>query len=144
MVAGSDWVVGMEEGIQRSKRTLAVLSSAYLRSGYCKAEWEAARQADPSGFARKLLPVRVEECERPGLLGRIVSFDLFGLDVQAARDRLLKKIDASLTGSGRPDSEPAFPGQRSGQRSQPRGSALTPARQTAPTREPRFPGLLGT
>ena len=34
---------------------------------------------DPEGTGRKLLTVRVEDCDRPGLLAGVVGVDLFGL-----------------------------------------------------------------
>jgi hypothetical protein len=68
------WQIRMAQGVQRARRTLAGLSNAYLTSVNGQAEWQVAHAADPHGFARELLPVRVEDCPRPGLLGAI---DLF-------------------------------------------------------------------
>jgi hypothetical protein len=109
-VPGSHWVSRMDEGIRASARTLAVLSDAYLRSVYGQAEWEGAYQADPTGFARRLVPVRVADCPRPGLLGGVVSFDLFGLAADEARTRLLGQIAAIRRGRDKPAAEPPFPG----------------------------------
>ena len=41
-VPGTNWAHLMQEGVRRSKRTLAVMSSAYLDSVYGTAEWEVA------------------------------------------------------------------------------------------------------
>ncbi|MCM3921625.1 toll/interleukin-1 receptor domain-containing protein [Frankia sp. AiPs1] len=109
-VPGSHWMSRMDEGIRVCARTLAVLSDAYLRSVYGQAEWEGAYQADPTGFARRLVPVRVEDCPRPGLLGGVVSFDLFGLSADEARTRLLGQIAANRRGRDKPAAEPPFPG----------------------------------
>jgi hypothetical protein len=109
-VAGSNWAVRMQDGIARAERTIAVLSGAYLRSVYGQVEWQAAQAADPLGFTRKLVPIRVDDCHRPGLLGQIVSFDLFGLAVQAARHRLLDQIAILLAGRAKPPCSPTFPG----------------------------------
>ncbi len=109
-VPGSHWMSRMDEGIRAGARTLAVLSRAYLRSVYGQAEWEGAYQADPTGFARRLVPVRVEDCPRPGLLGGVVSFDLFGLSADEARTRLLAQIAAIHRGRDKPGVEPPFPG----------------------------------
>jgi hypothetical protein len=76
-VPGSHWTTGMGEGITHAERTLAIVSRAYLGSVYGRAEWQAAYRADPQGLGRKLIPIRVEDCDRPGLLGEVVSFDLF-------------------------------------------------------------------
>ena len=48
-VSGSNGVAGMSNGVLSSVRTIAVLSDAYLRSGYGSAEWQSAWAADPSG-----------------------------------------------------------------------------------------------
>lgn len=64
--------------------------------------------ADPDGMARKLLPVRVEDCARPGLLGQVVTVDLFGLSAAEARDRLLSAVRAAIKGRAKPASEPAI------------------------------------
>jgi hypothetical protein len=87
-VPGTNWIKGMQDGAERATRTIAVLSGDYLESVYAGAEWRAAWGNDPEGAARKLLAIRVRECERPGLLKGVVGFDLFGLDEAAAEARL--------------------------------------------------------
>ncbi|WP_261575596.1 toll/interleukin-1 receptor domain-containing protein [Frankia gtarii] len=123
-VAGSNWHVKMQEGVTQATRTIAVLSDSYLASVYGKEEWQAAHAADPRGLARKLLPVRVEDCDRPGLLGAVVSIDLFDLSPDEARSYLLVQVRGALDGRVKPDIEPAFP--------------VRP-RQTSPERPPSFP-----
>uniref|UniRef100_UPI002AD4DADF FxSxx-COOH system tetratricopeptide repeat protein n=1 Tax=Frankia sp. Cas3 TaxID=3073926 RepID=UPI002AD4DADF len=105
--AGSHFVEEMHRTTEYAARTVAVLSAAYLESAYAAPEWQAAWAADPSGRVRKLLVFRIEECPRPGLLGQVVSVDLFGVDRDTARARLL----AAVTGErGKPAVEPGFPG----------------------------------
>ena len=58
-VPGSNWIQGMQEGVTRARRTIAVLSPAYLESEYGEAEWQAAWGKDPAARDRKLLVVRV-------------------------------------------------------------------------------------
>jgi len=112
-VAGSNWVVQLQEGILRSERTVAVLSEDYLNSAHVQSEWEAAHAADPHGFARKLIPVRVAACSRLGLFSRIVTVDLVGLTSEAARAELLNRISVTVAGHDRPSMEPVFPAGRS-------------------------------
>jgi hypothetical protein len=102
----------MREGMQRADRTLAVLSPAYLKSTFGRTEWEAAYEADPKGFERKLIPVRVVKCDQPGVLGEIVSFDLFDLSAVEAKDLLLRKVDEIRAGRAKPVKEPIFPPDR--------------------------------
>jgi len=122
--AGSHFVHQMHRAAQEAVRTVAVLSDAYLSSAYGEAEWQAAWAADPWGREGKLLAFRVQDCARPGLLGQLVSVDLFGLAADDARTRLLA---AAAGQRGKPARPPAFP-----------DDSPVPA---APAMSPRFPGL---
>ncbi|WP_250291430.1 toll/interleukin-1 receptor domain-containing protein, partial [Frankia sp. CiP1_Cm_nod1] len=112
--AGSNWVRGMDDGVSRARRTLAVLSGAYAGSTYCQAEWQAAWREDPAGKDRKLLVFRVEDCPRPGLLAQVVADDLFAL---AESDAQAVVVDAARSaagrsgqdGRGKPAVRPPFP-----------------------------------
>ncbi len=110
MVPGANWVNSVQEGVQGAARTIAVLSGEYVSSMYGTAEWEAAWREDPLGQRRKLIPLRVAECERPGLLGSIVSVDLFGLSEARARSELRRVVDQVVEGRGKPGGMPVFPG----------------------------------
>ena len=48
----------MQQAVAESERTIAVLSPAYLQSGFTAAEWAAAFARDPTGTQGLLLPVR--------------------------------------------------------------------------------------
>lgn len=109
-VPGSNWADLMQEGVRRAKRTLAVMSPAYLESVYGTAEWEVAWAADPLGLQRKLLTVRVEECDRPGFLGQVVGIDLFDITADEAQRRLVDGVRAAVAGRAKPTTAPAFPG----------------------------------
>lgn len=87
--AGTHFVAEMHRAVKNALRTVAVLSAAYLDSVYAEAEWQAAWKEDPTGQARKLLVVRIEDCAQPGLLGQLVPVDLFGIDEKDAKTRLL-------------------------------------------------------
>ena len=122
-VPGSNWTQRMQDGTRDAARTIAVLSPDYLESVYGSAEWQAAWRDDPDGSRRKLLIIRVEDCDRPGLLGGVVGVDLFGIAEAAAKTRLLRMISQALAGRAKPDAAPGFPSR-------------------AVPREPRFPGAL--
>jgi hypothetical protein len=126
--AGAHFVQEMHQAVQRAARTVVVLSAAYPASRFAAPEWQAAWAADPLGQDRKLLVVRVEECAWPGLLGQVVSIDLFPLDAAAARDRLLA---AAKGARGKPAVEPPFPGRRGGP-AYPAGATT----QVCPARQP--------
>ncbi|WP_083507211.1 toll/interleukin-1 receptor domain-containing protein [Frankia sp. ACN1ag] len=126
-VPGANWAIRMQQGVVYATRTIALLSSAYLTSVYGQSEWQSAQAADPLGFARKLLPIRVEDCPRPGLLGNIVSIDLFLDSPGVARAHLLKEVTAALEGRAKPAVAPEFPTPQ-------------PGRSVLPAKEPEFPG----
>jgi TIR domain len=118
---GSHFVTAMHLATQITERTIAVLSRAYLESAYSEQEWQAAWADDPSGVERKLLVLRIEDCPRPGLLGQVVSEDLFGVGKELARTRLLTAVQE---GRRKPPMPPQFPGE------------------APPVTEPEFPGLV--
>jgi len=110
MIVGSNWVAAMERGMAKSDRTIAVLSAAYLRSEFGRMEWQAAHERDPNGLARKLVPVRIEDCHPSGTLGQIVSLTLFGRSAEEARDYLLSQVSIVRNGRATPTVAPSFPG----------------------------------
>ncbi len=114
---GGNFVLAMHEAA-RARHTIAVLSPSYLAAEYTQAEWAAAFAGDPRGTGRKLMPVRVRECEPGGLLKQIIYIDLVGLDEEEARRELL----AGFAKRGKPPVAPEFPGgvaARAGARAKP-------------------------
>ncbi len=83
-----------------------MLSAAYLESAFATEEWQAVWATDPAGTRYLLLVVRVEDCEQPGLLRQVVSVDLFDVNREIARQRLLNAIEPRRR---KPDTEPEFP-----------------------------------
>ena len=105
---GSNFVVEMQQGIAGSKRMIAILSSAYLKSDFCTSEWAATFRRDPTSRDKTLVPVRVEACEPDGLLGPIVYVDLVGeRDARAATAKVLDGVRAHTERAPAP-----FPGAR--------------------------------
>lgn len=109
-VPGANWVSAIPQGVAQPRRTIALLSEAYLDSGYNRDEWKAALADNPGGFTQRLIPIRIQDVPRPGLIDAIVSLDLFGRTEDEARQELLGGIRAALTESARPDAPPQFPG----------------------------------
>jgi TIR domain len=139
-VPGTNWIHDMQAGTRDATRTIAVLSEAYLASVYGGAEWQAAWASDPGGAGRKLLPVRVQPCDRPGLLAGVVGFDLFGLDEPAARARLRAKISEAVAGRAKSSAAPGFPGAGRAVPDEPRFPAEQPTVWKVPARNPHFTG----
>jgi hypothetical protein len=111
MQPGSNFVLEMDEAARVGGRTVAVLSPAFLESGYARAEWAAAFAEDPTGERRKLVPVRVRDCDPRGLLKAIVYVDVVGLSEDASRARLLEGV---TRGRAKPEHAPPFPGASGG------------------------------
>ncbi|GHO92386.1 hypothetical protein KSF_024340 [Reticulibacter mediterranei] len=106
-LSGGNFVLDMQNAATRTRRTIAVLSPAYLSALYTQAEWAAAFTQDPTSENGKLLPIRVQECKPPGILAAIGYIDLVGRDDQEARETLLKGVARRRT---KPNTSPAFPG----------------------------------
>ena len=122
-VPGSNFVLEMQKAAAETERTIAVLSPDYLASGMTQPEWAARFVEDSTGDERKLVPVRVRECELKGLLKPIVYVDLVGMDQDAAKQAL---IAAVRPGRAKPEAAPGFP----------------PDAQRSVAERPRFPGAL--
>ena len=131
--AGGNFVMEMDQAANSAERTLAVLSPDYLASSFTRPEWMAAFAEDPTSTHRKLIPVRVEECELTGLLAQIVYIDLVGKDEETARETLLSQI--KVTERAKPAARPAFKPSASKPVEPPR-PAPAPARPTFPTAAP--------
>lgn len=103
---GSNFVVEMNRASLTSHRTVLVLSAAALSSDFVQSEWAAAFSGDPAGALKKLVPVRVEDCDVAGLLGNVVYVDLVGVPADEAVGILLAGIDP---GRSKPAVAPEFP-----------------------------------
>jgi len=94
----------------RSRLVIVLLSDAYLTSAVGGTEWRKVWRTDSDRLAGKVIPVRVENTRHRGPADGLSSLDLFALDADDARDRLLRGVRAALTGRSRPTSAPVFPG----------------------------------
>ncbi len=104
---GSNFVLDMQKATQ-ANRTIAVFSSLYLQKPFPQSEWAAAFAQDPTSANRKLIPVRVEDCNSQGLLSQIVYVDVFNCDETEAHQRLLAAVK---DGRMKPEQRPIFPGK---------------------------------
>jgi hypothetical protein len=95
MPPGSAFVHEMDKAVEENEGLIAVLSPDYLKSPYCKSEWQAFYQKDPNGEKRALIPVRVRECQPKGLLSQTVYIDLAGNDGAEANEILLDGVNAA-------------------------------------------------
>ena len=127
--AGRDFIEEMDRASQEARRTIAVISPDYFKSKFTKAEWHVPFAEDPTGADRKLIPVRVRECDVEGLLRARVYLDLVGKGEAEAKDELMRQVQAIVESRRlKPDAEPEFPQSIQSTEAQ--------------TEEPRFPGAL--
>ncbi len=111
-VPGANYVQRVNDAVQASLLVILVMSEAYFRSACCRDEWTAALVKDRAGSG-KVLPVRVEECEIPALLGTRAYVDLVDTTETEAADRLERSIDWAVRRAGsRSRDRVAFPGER--------------------------------
>lgn len=103
-----NFVLEMDRSHTRSRRTIAVLSPAYFESRFTAPEWAARFAEDGTSADDLLVPVRVADFRRPGLLAQIIYVDLVGIDAGAAREKLLQRISGLRR---KPTEPPPFPGK---------------------------------
>ena len=90
--AGSNFVLKMHEGASTCRRTIAVVSPAYLESDFTPSEWAAAFVNDPKGENGTLLLVIVRLCELTGLLKAIRQIRIADMSVEDAKATLLSEV----------------------------------------------------
>jgi TIR domain/SMODS-associated and fused to various effectors sensor domain len=102
---GGNFVLDMQQAARESDRTIAVLSPHFLQAEYTQPEWASAFVQDPQSIKRKLIPIRVADCQPDGLLKAIVYVDLVGCSQAEAT----KKLQQMLLDRAKPSDAPAFP-----------------------------------
>jgi hypothetical protein len=107
---GHNFVLRMQHAASVAKRTIIVLSPAFLEAVFTQPEWAASFASDPTGAGRHLIPIRVEHCKPDGLLGQLVYVDLVG--VADEHEAAMQVLDGVRSGRGKPTVHPAFPGKR--------------------------------
>lgn len=105
---GNNFILEMQNALLCCKKTLLVLSEDYLSSEYCKPEWAAIFNTDPTGVNRNLIPVRIAEVVPNGLLSAKIYIDLYG----ATEEIATKKLLLGVSDKENPRKKPEFPGNR--------------------------------
>ncbi|WP_261556625.1 TIR domain-containing protein [Frankia tisae] len=112
---GESSVAFLQKAMTQSECMIALLSESYLTSPDKEREWKVAYGSDPSGSASRLLPVRISDCDLPGLLGDIKTFDLFDMaDEAATSNLLLAQVSHARADRAKPKKKPPFPGTSKG------------------------------
>jgi tetratricopeptide (TPR) repeat protein len=90
--AGDSFIHQMNEALLAAEQVIALLSPAYLAKEFTRSELYSALADHRLGTKRRLIPVRIAECEIPPVMNHIVYIDLAGKDKAAAREKLLNEI----------------------------------------------------
>ncbi|MCC6497548.1 MAG: toll/interleukin-1 receptor domain-containing protein [Propionibacteriaceae bacterium] len=104
---GCVWPAEMQKAVRDCDATVCVLSPDFLMSDFTAAEWQVFFIIDPVGEKRKLIPVKVRECEPEGFLATRVYVDIVGRSPEYARDALRRALAGERA---KPGAEPVFPG----------------------------------
>jgi tetratricopeptide (TPR) repeat protein len=123
--SGGVFPADMHRALQHSARVIAVLTPAYMESGFCQPEWQAAFAADPTGAKGILTLIRVADFKPDGLLLGRTYIDLVGKDAATASAFLLERLKQERakpttapvhppTAAKPTTPPPAFPGTSSG------------------------------
>jgi hypothetical protein len=112
----ANWVSRMQQAATGSRRTIVVLSDAYLRSGPATAEWTAGFAQDAASKNDKLVPIKIDsvKVEDLGLFSSIIYADLTNCEEEAAAKKLLQRIQMAVDPAYRPKPSvrPEFPLKR--------------------------------
>ena len=103
---GDDFIARMNEFLQCSENYLAVFSSSFWESEYCRKEFQTAFNAYLKGNIKKFLPVRVEDFTPAPLYETTVYIDLFSTNEEKeAESALLNGVGSTSN----PRKKEAFP-----------------------------------
>jgi hypothetical protein len=90
-------LVGIEEGIVAARRTLVVLSTAYLADGYAEFENVLAQTIGVEEGTERLLPVRIADLGGVPLPGRLRMLTTLDMTRSELAERELKRLLEALT-----------------------------------------------
>jgi len=105
---GSNREIVWNTAFEQTEHILALFSQAYLERLNEQPAWSPALAMDPGGQQGRLIPVRIQECELPGIFNSITAIDLFDLAEDDALEMLLRGLAGKRP---RPSRSPVFPGK---------------------------------
>lgn len=92
---GAPSINEMERGVLTSRRTLLVLTPAYIKSEWTEFENLMLQTLDPANRARRLIPLLRERCELPLRIRMLTYVDFTdGSDLDLAWQKLLRGLAA--------------------------------------------------
>jgi hypothetical protein len=73
--AGDVIAAHINKGIEESDVMVVVLSDAGMKSRWVEAEWQAMRTLELNTNAKSIIPIRIDNCSAPALLGALKTVD---------------------------------------------------------------------
>lgn len=89
---GDDFIQSMNNFLENSRNYIAVLSSDFWNSEYCKKEFQTAFNAHIKNQIQIFLPIRIEDVHIDTLYQTTVYVDLFNVDESTATEKLLNGV----------------------------------------------------
>ena len=94
-----DFMDAMHEALSSDARVIALYSPDYFASQHCRAEAQGALTGDIFNAKQRLIPLRIAECDAPGIFANIAYADLLPVRAQG-NDELLRDIVLALIKPG--------------------------------------------
>jgi len=92
---GAPSIKEMERGVATCRKTLLVLSPAYIESGWCEIENIMLQTLDPSNRSLRLIPLLKTKCEKPLRISALTHIDFTeSADLDLAWHQLLNALEA--------------------------------------------------
>lgn len=92
-MAGDNFVEKIDVALIECNQLIVVLSSNYLKSKWCKAEWTSKLSEQIRTGERKIIPIRIENIDVNGLLGPISYIDIYDSNETESEKRILEGIN---------------------------------------------------
>ena len=93
-------LLNMRDAVDKSHRTLLVLTPDYVKSEWCQFEYLFAKTKDPAARLRRLVPVLRVECELPDLISSLTYLPMRDdNEAQANLPRLLISLGSEQDGA---------------------------------------------
>jgi hypothetical protein len=118
---GAPSLVNMENAVERSRKTLLVLTPAWLASEWTDFEALLVQARDPAGRARRILPLLLKPCPLPG---RLKIFTYLDLTKPVELDAQMRRLVAAIRSAS---SQSAFAGATSAIPAETRQTKITDA-----------------
>lgn len=93
---GARFMREMRRFLEDADHVIPILSTAYFKSEFASLEMEAALADDPTGEARRVIPVRVQPCDIPKLFRDLVYIDFVGKPEAEQRSALIAGVRAAI------------------------------------------------